>query len=516
MNASRVSRATDLPPASEVRELAELWAWALPTALLGSWTCFAQLPGVNWALWTVAAAAGFLVVGHRAARPHAATPARWALALAVLLSIAAAITANPHADALIFIAVAGLFAFAVLSIAAVADEIGPSTLARAPLDLGRLLLAEAAARTADTLALLRMRAAVAVVRGGTMAITLAAALFLLLSAADPTMAGWRDTAWQAILTWTFLARDVFFLALLVALLGAYGLAARAADTAAAAQAAGSGSPSTGAARVRFSDLERLLVLGAALGLFVVFFAAEITSQLGRAAHLAQGETFAEATHRGFGEMILAAALCALVIMTLDQRALRDGRTAGVRLVSWGVVAASLVVVASAYQRVRYYEMAYGYTEPRLYVQVCCAWVAIALLLLAWELRSAIAIPRLMRHAALAAIACIAGLSYWNSAAWIVGANVARYQSTGKLDTIYLKRLALSSPDAVPALIAALPRLAPSDARSVRESLRQASPDRSILVPPGGSAPPSWYEWSLRRAAARSALRKATLLETTAR
>jgi hypothetical protein len=514
MNASRVSRATDLPPASEVRELAELWAWALPTALLGSWTCFAQLPGINWALWTVAAAAGLLVVGHRAARSRAGKPARGALALAVLLSIAAAITANPHADALIFLAVAGLFAFSVLSIAAVAAELGPSTLARAPLDLGRLLLAEAAARTADTLAVLRMRAAVPVVRGSAMAIALAAALFLLLSAADPTMAGWRDIAWQAILSWTFLARDVFFLVLVVALLGAYGLAARGAD--AAAQAAGSGSRSTGAAGVRFSDLERLIVLGAALGLFVVFFAAELTSQLGPAAHLAQGETFAEATHRGFGEMILAAALCALVIMTLDQRALRDGRTAGVRLVSWAVIAASLVVVASAYQRVRYYELAYGYTEPRLYVQVCCAWVAIALLLLAWELRAAIAIPRLMRHAALAAIACVAGLSYWNSAAWIVGANVARYQSTGKLDASYLERLARSSPDAIPALIAALPRLAPSDARSVRESLRQASPDRSILVPPGGSASPSWYEWSLRRAAARSALRKAALLETTSR
>jgi hypothetical protein len=132
MTASRVSRATDLPPASQVRELAGLWAWALPTALLGSWTCFAQLPGINWALWTVAAAAGFLVVGHRAARPHADKAARGALALAVPLSIAAAVTASPHADALIFLAVAGLFAFSVLSTAAAADEIGPSTLVRAP------------------------------------------------------------------------------------------------------------------------------------------------------------------------------------------------------------------------------------------------------------------------------------------------------------------------------------------------------------------------------------------------
>ena len=41
--------------------------------------------------------------------------------------------------------------------------------------------------------------------------------------------------------------------------------------------------------------------------------------------------------------------------------------------------ASLVVVAWAYLRVRYYEAAYGYTEQRLYVQVACGVLSIALL-----------------------------------------------------------------------------------------------------------------------------------------
>src|SRR5581483_6041131 len=125
-----------------------------------------------------------------------------------------------------------------------------------------------------------------------------------------------------------------------------------------------------------------------------------------------------------------------VIITLDRRALRNEGERNVRLLSWGVIVASLVVVASAYLRVRYYEAAYGYTEQRLYVQVTCALVALTLLSLAWELRSAINVPRLIRHVALIAIACVGGLSYWNSAAWIVGANLVRYESTGKLDVSY--------------------------------------------------------------------------------
>lgn len=515
MNALHLSRSADLPPAGHVAELAELWAWALPVALLGSWTCFGEVPGINWALWTAFSAAGFLAVGRRSEHSAADRYSRAALGLACLLSIGAAVTANPHADALIFLAVAALFSSAVLSTATRSGDMGLAALARAPLDLCRLLFAEAAARMAETAAVLRMRHAVPLMRGSTMAAALAATLFLLLSAADPTLADWRQVAWETILSRMFLARDAFFILLAALLVGAYGLAARGSEPAGSRPGAavpGSSGDAPAARPPIFSAIERLMVLGAALTLFVVFFAVELTNQLASSGiHLPRGETFAEATHRGFGEMIVAATLCALVIITLDQRALRGGRERSVRLLSWGVIAASLVVVACAYQRVRYYEAAYGYTEQRLCVQVICGLAALALLSLAWELRSTIDVPRLIRHIGLIAIACVAGLPYWNSAAWIVDANVGRYESTGKLDVDYLGRLARSSPDAIPALVAALPKLTPPDASRVRESLQRTALDRSILVPPPDTGGLSWYEWSLRRAAARSALRAAGLL-----
>jgi hypothetical protein len=509
-----VSRTDELPPAGAAAELVELWAWTLPLALLGSWTCFGELPGVNWALWTATSSAGFLVVRRRAGHSPTDRHARAALTLACFLSIASAVTANPVADALIFLSVTGLFAFSLLSTATCRGDIGFSGLARAPLVVCRLLFAEAAARVADTFATVRMRDAVPVVRGSTLAGAFAAILFLLLSAADPTLADWREMAWQTVFSRMFLARDVFFIFLSVLLLGGYGLAARQSKPVEATRDSGSHPPLTPG--VRFPALERFLVLGAAMALFIVFFAVELSHQLASTAvRLTGGETFAEATHRGFGEMIIAAALCAIVIITLDQRALRGGHERGVRLLSWGVIAASLFLVGSAYLRVRYYEAAYGYTEQRLYVQVICGLVALALLSLALELCSAIDIPRLIRHVALIAVTCVAGLSYWNPAAWIVDANVGRYERTGKVDVVYLGRLARFSPDAIPALIAALPKLAPADASRVRESLRHASVNASILMPPPGTGGQSWYEWSLRRAAARSVLHAAGLLDETA-
>ncbi len=351
VNALHVSRSADLPPVGEMAELAPLWAWTLPLALLGSWTCFGELPGVNWALWTTASAAGFLVVSRRSERSHTDRYPRAALLLACLLSIAAAISANPRADALIFLSVAGLFAFAVLSTAARSGEMGVAALARAPLDVCRLLFAEAAARVAATFAVIRMRHAIPVVRASTIAAALAATLFLLLSAADPTLASWRDVAWETVLSRMFLPRDVFFVVLQLLLLGGYGLAARRSEPLQATQGSNGSSPPARAAL--FADTERLIVL--------------------------------------------------------------------------------------------------------------------------------------------------------------VAANVARYEGTGKMDVSYLERLARSSPDALPALVAALPKLSPADASRLRESLRHAPLDRSILLPPPGTGGLSWYEWSLRRAAAQSALRAAGLL-----
>lgn len=69
MNTTLRTRGADPGAAQGALEAGLIWGWAVLVALLGSWTCFAAAAGINWTLWTVAAAAGFLVIRLRA---HAA------------------------------------------------------------------------------------------------------------------------------------------------------------------------------------------------------------------------------------------------------------------------------------------------------------------------------------------------------------------------------------------------------------------------------------------------------------
>ena len=498
-----------------------LWACTLPVALLGSWTCFAAPPGINWLLWTWAAAAGLLIV-RRSTGPHAlGIPAGVALAMGCALSAAAAVTADPNLTGLVFLGVAGLDGFALSALLWPGPPAASVPLTRMPFTLGRAVLGEAASRLGETLALLRMQSSVPVLRGAALATTLGAALLLLLSAADPVLAEWRNGAWSLLSTLHFVVRSAFFAALAVLLLGAYGVAARSHPP--APPASGS-DPTSPPSRAHLSHLERLMVLGAALGAFVLFFGVDFSTQLGliRAGQLPAGETLAQATHRGFGEMIVAAGLCAATLILLDRYAQRGPHERRVMRASLAVIAAALVLVIDAYRRVRFYEAAFGYTQLRLDVQAWCAAVFTALLLLGWQVRAAakcsarLDLPRLARYVALTAVACIAVLSFWNSAAWIVDANFARYQRTGSIDVHYLARLGVDSPDAVPALVRHLPELAPADAQPLRTALADSPMATRLAAHPGGPAPFAWYEWNLRRNAAFSALAAAHLAGSTAR
>jgi Domain of unknown function (DUF4153) len=536
MSTSVERPAVGAPPQGAVSGLAKLWAWTLSVALLGSWTCFAAVPGINWTLWTLAAALGFRILQRRSANVHADRYSRTSLALACLLSGGAAITADPRADALVFLTVGALCCFAALALIQPRERIGPAALLCLPLALGRGIAGETGSRIGETLAAMRLRSAVPIMRGGLMAAGVAGTLFLLLSAADPILADWRDVAWSSMRTVRFLTHGLFFIALALVLLGAYGLVSRPvpADLESAESRVESLTPGArlkprsslsvllaaadlpaAGRRIQLSDVERLMVLGAAAALFALFFAVELSTQFGLSGFqvtniLPRGETIAEATHRGFGQMIAAAVLCASVIIVLDRHSLRGRRERFILLLSWTVIAASLVLVVSAYLRVRFYELAYGFTEERIYAQVCCGAVLLSLTLLAWQLRNdaqggpGLDLPGLTQRVALVGVACVGCLAYWNTAGWIVDSNMDRYERTGKIDVEYLARLARTSPDAIPALTRALARLPPRDALPLRDALQAGNVSGSILVPGAASRQLDWYEWSLRRAEASSA------------
>jgi hypothetical protein len=146
-----------------------------------------------------------------------------------------------------------------------------------------------------------------------------------------------------------------------------------------------------------------------------------------------------------------------------------------------------------------YEAAYGYTTLRLYVAIYIAAAAMALALLAWEIWRGIDLARLTRRIMVVAVLALCTPIYWNSAAWVVRQNLARRHSTDNVDTAYWPN-GLSA-DAVPEMVAALPLLPRAQAQELARNLKQR---HTRLSDPAGTHS-RWYEWTLRREAARREL-----------
>lgn len=480
--------------------MARLWLSALAVAGLGAWVLFDAAPGLNWGLWTLAGAGAAEVAGRagRAARPpaRALDLARALTGTACALAAAAAVTA----DAAFHVAIALTVALLLAAATAVADDPRPGRLtlgllARAPLTATARVLVEFARRVgelADHVGAGRWRPAV---RGSLLAAVVVAVLGSLLATADPILAALRDGVTEVLEALASLPRFGFFAALLIGALGAAGSAAR---------AAGAPAPAPRTATARWSDVERLIPLGAAAGLFAVFLALQVSYLFGDPPALAgSGIGFAEYARRGFGELTVAAMLATGLVLALERGRIPGAREAAVRALELALVAELELLLLSAFRRVWLYEQAYGFTTARLYAQAYMVVMAAALALLAGELMRGLDGSRLLRRAGAAAAAAMLALALWNHEAWIVRWNLERHAETGRLDAEYL--VSRLSPNAVPAIVAALPR-APA---ALGDRLRERYATARI-------ASCRWFEWNLRQRPAIDALAAAGVpIETTA-
>ncbi len=199
--------------------------------------------------------------------------------------------------------------------------------------------------------------------------------------------------------------------------------------------------------------EAAIILGAVDVLFLAFVWVQFAYLFGGAANIsAQGFTYAEYVHRGFGELVAVAVLTMGLVLALDWLAQRSGRGQAWAFNGLGslMVALVLVILASGFQRMRLYELAYGFTELRLYVYVFMVWLGFALLWFAvilWRLRGRFAVGALV-----AALGFLVTLNLINPDAFIARQNLARYRATAKLDAAYLTTL---SEDATPVLLGAV-------------------------------------------------------------
>jgi hypothetical protein len=128
-------------------------------------------------------------------------------------------------------------------------------------------------------------------------------------------------------------------------------------------------------RPRLGSVEAVTLLVALDLLFIGFVALQATYLFGgRDTLSASGLTHAEYARRGFFELLAVAFAVGGLVLALEAFVARRSRAylAG----AIGLVVLTMVVLASAYLRLRLYQDAYGWTELRFYVLAAILWLAL--------------------------------------------------------------------------------------------------------------------------------------------
>jgi hypothetical protein len=250
-------------------------------------------------------------------------------------------------------------------------------------------------------------------------------------------------------------------------------------------------------RTPFGFVEGMTVLVSVAFVFIAFVAIQFTYLFGGIEHVkALGLNYATYARRGFWELVSVATLALALIHGLGAFTRREGETQVRAFSAMGslLVALTLVLLASAFQRMQAYEAAWGATQLRLYVDAFIVWLAVALVWFAATLwRTDLPFP-------IGALACGVGflvtLNLQNPDQAIVRRNLAQCEATGMLDLGTLRPL---SDDAVPALCDAYDRLPDGPAREkIAAVLRLRLDDIRV-------AANDWPGFHLSRERARRAL-----------
>lgn len=464
--------------------LLTLWAAAGAVAAMGTWITYDAMPGLSWAIWTAAAAAGLFLF----ARDKSPTLIALA-ATAVVIAAGASITADEVLCLLILLgAILYLGLAMLLSSSSRISRLTPAFVIPAPIVAFASAVTESGRRAVEALHIVRSNRARSVVRGVVITLPVLTIFTLLLASADPVFAEWRDAIGDLLESWAFIPRTIFFIGLLVIALGAYGYAERNERPADHAPA----QPS----RWLGATEHLMLLCGVALLLWV-FLAVQLSYLFGNLPRVAgSGMTFAEYARRGFAELTVVASMSVGLII-IGERYGKKERRPVVLAITIALIIAVLFLLGSAFNRVLLYEQAYGFTTARLYAQAYMIVLTIALLALAWEIRKDLDVSRLFRR--LGAVATIAFLIlvYWNHEAWIAEKNIDQIPDTGRLDSDYL--VMDLSLNAVPTLVDRLPAIPEPQRSQLRDALEKRYRGRRRMFDR------DWYEWNLRRNEARRAL-----------
>lgn len=330
-----------------------------------------------------------------------------------------------------------------------------------------------------------------VLRGLVIAVPLVLIFIALFSAADAVFAHWveRLTGWDLDLG-GFVGRTLMALVIAWLTAGLLAFAAEPGESVAERELldAWPRRPRLGGAEV----VTVLVVLDLVFAAFVVLQAAYLFGGLDTLAE--SGLTYAAYARRGFFELLAVAFLVGGLVLAAESF-VRE-RTRAYRAALIGLVVLTLVVLASAFLRLRLYQDAYGWTELRFYVMAAIFWLAIGAVMAVgtilanrsgWLLHGMLALS----------IAFGIGFNVIGPVAFVADRDVDRGLTGANLDIDYVIGLGA---DAVPAVIRSLnARPLPPSVLARYENRMAAA---SGLDDPRNGA---WQAWNLSRERARERL-----------
>jgi hypothetical protein len=207
-----------------------------------------------------------------------------------------------------------------------------------------------------------------------------------------------------------------------------------------------------------------------------------------------GLTYAEYARRGFFELVAVVALSVPLLLAADALLRRQKPRHDVvfRVLAGVHIALVFAVMASALQRMRLYQAAYGLTEQRFHATALLILLAVILLWFAATIlrgrRNAFAFGSV-----LAVLTTVAVLHAVNPDATIARTNVARaHDSPVAAESFDASYVASLSADAVPVLMDALPTLPPDAQCSIAERMLER-------WPPSGASDIRTWSHSVARA-----------------
>jgi hypothetical protein len=242
--------------------------------------------------------------------------------------------------------------------------------------------------------------------------------------------------------------------------------------------------------------EMVIVLGLLDILFLSFVVVQFRYFFGGAARIqaVAGLTYAEYARSGFFELVSVAALILPLLLAahwlVRKEKARDERI--FRVLAGIQIALLFVMIVSALQRMRLYQREYGLTELRVYTTVFMGWLAVIFVWFAMTVLRGRR-ERFAFGAVVTGFLAIGALLAANPDRLIARVNVEQAIVGRNFDSTYAASL---SADAVPELIASLPKLNQSQRCALASRILQSHP---ITGSPG------WRRWNWSRAEAARAL-----------